>query len=101
MKKIEEALELLQSESCSECRYIDVSGLCRNNKKPCYKMKIISDAQQELATLKQNLKGIEWSVDKDYESYKLCPVCYAIDKNGHHTGCWLTAAISEGGGGEG
>jgi hypothetical protein len=59
---------------------------------------LITEAEQ-LATLKQNLKGIEWVCDDGQQ----CPVCGGtwVHNVGHKPGCWLAATIGEGGGGEG
>jgi hypothetical protein len=55
-------------------------------------------AQQELAVLKQNLKGIEFvTALRAYESF--CPVCDGYER--HEENCWLGKIISEGGWGEG
>jgi hypothetical protein len=86
MKKIEEAFKLLTLIICD-------GRLDYTKEKVQLSSATLQDAKIELATLKQNLKGIEYISDID-----CCPACngsYVGDNVNHHPDCWLKAAISD------
>jgi hypothetical protein len=83
MKNIEGALKLL-SEYIGE-----FGGGCGDNSLGIGAKFRVAYAQQELASLKQHLKEIEWGTER------MCPACWESERNGHKFDCWLHLVIKD------
>lgn len=50
------------------------------------------EAETEIVELQAVLAGLEW-LPGTLSHNRLCPVCHAVECDGHHTGCRLASAL--------